>query len=112
MCHFCRSEAWASTLGSQSIEVARLLLGDSSELLAREAGRRLAFRELGTCLGLKCYGVDNGLTKRVDDLIVFWRRCLGQSSDEQVDLRPITLVMYAAALAQGGKIPFLDLIFA
>jgi hypothetical protein len=51
-------------------------------------------------MGLECYGVDEGLRGRVGAVVDFWRQHLAQSTDQ--DLRPITLVMYAAALIPGA----------
>ncbi|KAJ4304050.1 hypothetical protein N0V88_001659 [Collariella sp. IMI 366227] len=99
MSHFFREEEWAATLGSQSLGMARAVLDEKNGLVSRDASRRLAFREFGTCLGLECYGVDEGLKKSVDAVVDFWHHYLEDSTDE--DLRPISLVMYAAALIPG-----------
>lgn len=101
MCHFFRDEDWAMALGSQSLEMAYAMLDRKRGLMARDASRRLAFREFGTCLGLQCYGVDEELQAGVDAIVEFWNHYLETSADE--DLRPISLVMYAAALIPGGK---------
>jgi len=100
MCHFFRGEDWASELGRQSLAVARTILGDERGVMAQRATRRLAFREFGTCMGLECYGVDEGLRASVGAVVDFWQHHLEQSTGE--DLRPITLVMYAAALIPGA----------
>jgi len=107
MAHFFRDEDWAANLGNQSLEMARtMLLDERHGLMARNASRRLAFREFGTCLGLECWGVDDDscadLRRGVDNVVDFWHRYLEESTDE--DLRPISLVMYAAALIPGGKL--------
>lgn len=78
--------------------------------------RRLAFREYGTCLGVKCALLlsdedeDDDLAELAADIIKQWDEAGGGSSDEgQVDYvlrwqrQPITQVMYAAALVPGGK---------
>jgi hypothetical protein len=103
MCHFFRDEEWAATLARKSIEVARGMLDEKVGLMARDASRRLAFREFGTCLGLQCYGADSDdeIRKGVEAIVGFWHRYLEGSTDE--DLRPISLVMYAAALIPGGE---------
>jgi hypothetical protein len=100
MCHFFRDEEWAGELGRQSLAVARTLLDSERGVMAQRISRRLAFREFGTCMGLECYGVDEGLRGRVGAVVDFWRQHLAQSTDQ--DLRPITLVMYAAALIPGA----------
>jgi hypothetical protein len=102
MVHFFRDEDWAMTLGSQSLEMARTILDEKHGLMARDASRRLAFREFGTCLGLECYGADGELKAGVDAIVNFWHHYLESSTDE--DLRPISLVMYAAALIPGGRL--------
>lgn len=101
MCHFFREEEWAATLGRQSLEMARTVLDAKTGLMARDASRRLAFREFGTCLGLECYGADAEIEKGLEAVVGFWHRYLEESTDE--DLRPISLVMYAAALIPGGE---------
>ncbi|KAL2262638.1 hypothetical protein VTK26DRAFT_618 [Humicola hyalothermophila] len=109
MCHFFRLEDWAVALVSQSLDVARMVLLDKKHgLMARDASRRLAFREFGTCLGLECYGVHGELNEGVEAIINFWHHYLEDSTDE--DLRPISLVMYAAALIPGGRLCLLCLL--
>ncbi|KAK3368186.1 hypothetical protein B0H63DRAFT_514862 [Podospora didyma] len=100
MCHFFRDEDWARFLGSQSLEVARIILDDKHGLPARDFSRRLSFREFGVCLGLQCFGIDEELTARVAAVIDFWQSYINDSAEE--DLRPISLVMYAAALVPGA----------
>jgi len=105
MCHFFRDEEWAGELGRQSVAVARTVLDDEQGVMAQRMARRLAFREFGTCMGLECYGVDEDLKARVGAVVDFWQQHLEQSTDEDLrptDLRPITLVMYAAALIPGA----------
>jgi hypothetical protein len=100
MCHFFRDEAWAAALGEESLMIARRVLAGDGGVLGREASHRLAFREFGACLGINCYGGDASLQSKVDDLIKFWERYIESSTEE--DLRPISLVMYAAALNSGA----------
>ena len=74
---------------------------DQGGILDRSLQHRLAFREFGTCLGLGCYGGDGYLTARSKAVVKFWEEYM-----EEVmagDLRPISLVMYAAALIPGGE---------
>ena len=102
VCHFFRDEAWAAQLGEESMSRAAQALGPDG-VMGRHAGSRLAFREFGACLGVQCYGPDEELQAKVDKVIEFWEGYLeGDSADEE-DLRPISLVMYAAALIPGGK---------
>ncbi|KAM7201014.1 hypothetical protein V8F20_005023 [Naviculisporaceae sp. PSN 640] len=103
MCHFFRGkEEWAGKIGEEGLEVARSLLDESSALMRREASGRLAFREFGTCMGLKCYGIagDGELEGKVEKVLNFWEKYLDGSTDD--DLRPISLVMFATALIPGA----------
>lgn len=102
ICHFFRDEDWARTLGSQSLEVGKILLDGKRGVASRDANRRLAFREFGACLGLRCYGcgADAELKESVKGVLEFWQRYLEGSTDE--DLKPISLVMYAAAGLPGA----------
>ncbi|KAK1756217.1 hypothetical protein QBC47DRAFT_379442 [Echria macrotheca] len=100
MAHFFRDETWAATLGGQSLETALVVLDGGRGVMAQSAARRLAFREFGMCLGLKCWGVDGELRSRLQAVIDFWQEFVEDATDE--DLRPITVVMYAAALVPGA----------
>lgn len=101
MCHIFRNETWASNLGAESLGVASMILSRNDGVIARDPGKRLAFREFGTCIGIACFDADMALQSKVEQLIKFWERYIGESTDE--DLRPISLVMYAAALNPGGE---------
>ncbi|KAL2156513.1 hypothetical protein VTH82DRAFT_1258 [Thermothelomyces myriococcoides] len=100
MCHFFKEEEWAMRLGNESLEVARAVLDTKKGLMARNASRRLAFREFGACLGLRCYGADEEIEGKVEAVVNFWHHHMEASTEE--DLRPISLVMYAAALIPGA----------
>jgi hypothetical protein len=52
-------------------------------------------------MGISCFGSDEYLESRVTALMEFWEKHMKQQEDE--DLRPISLVMYSAALIVGGK---------
>ncbi|KAK7908358.1 hypothetical protein PG985_015661 [Apiospora marii] len=70
-------------------------------ILHKSAGRRLAFRELGACLGIKCYAKDaDDLVASADTLVEFWEDHVEESTPE--DLVAITQVMLAAALIPGA----------
>lgn len=92
-------------MGEEGLHVARSLLDDKKTggFMTRAASGRLAFREFGTCMGLKCYGItgDEDLERKVEAVLRFWERCLDGSTED--DLRPISLVMFAAALIPGGE---------
>lgn len=78
--------------------------------------QRLAFREFGTCLGVKCVLLvstsefDEDLDTLAGDILDQWEQSVvGSKGDEVTDdalqrqgLKPITKVMYAAALIPGG----------
>lgn len=100
--HFAQDEEWASRFADEALRVASDILADGSYAMRRSTSHRLAFRELGACLGVACSEGDDNLRVRVDALIAFWGRHLDQTDG---DLRPISLVMYSAALISGGKNP-------
>jgi len=104
MCHLFKGEEWARRLGDEGVRKAGSMLGPKG-VMALEPSRRLAFREFGTCMGVQCYGADEGLATEVDAVVNYWQKYLEESTDE--DLRPISLVMYAAALIPGGMLWFL-----
>ena len=77
---------------------------------------RLAFREFGTCLGIKCAlsvstEFDEDLDALADEILDRWEQSgVGPKGDDVTNdalqrqgLRPITKVMYAAALIPGGQ---------
>lgn len=100
MAHWYRDEEWAATLGRQSLEKSQLVLDDKRGFMAQKPAHRLAFREFGLCLGLRCWGCDDWLRTRVEAVIDFWHDFVEDPTDQ--DLRPITLAMYAAALIPGA----------
>lgn len=53
------------------------------------------------CLGISCFGGDEPLQVIAAALIEFWEDYMREVPDG--NLRPITLVMYAAALIPGGE---------
>lgn len=110
MCHIARSEDWAQTLGAESLVVARRIIDPDLGVMARPAGRRLAFREFGFCLGVWCYGAGEEVTEGTRGLVGFWRGYAEGEGDKGDDLRPISLVMYAAALKPGGEFPEVSLL--
>lgn len=100
-------------LGAHGTGIARRIFVEQNtgphSLLHQAVGRRLAFRELGACLGIKCYAKDAAdLVASSDALIAFWEDHVEQSTPE--DLMAITQVMLAAALVPGGEIvdPVID----
>lgn len=79
-----------------------MLLKEHGGILDRSPQYRLAFREFGTCLGIECYGGDEYLAGRVKAVIQFWEGYMEEVTAD--DLRPISLVMYAAAVIPGGEL--------
>jgi hypothetical protein len=77
-----------------------VLFKEKGRTLDRSAPHLLAFREFGTCLGIECYGGDEYLSSRTAAIVKFWEGYMEEVTAD--DLRPITLVMYAAALIPGG----------
>lgn len=99
MCHFFRTEEWAGRLGEESM---RRVPGVLRAVMARDPARRLAFREFGTCLGVRCWdGAVGEAESVVEEVLAFWERHMDASTQD--DLRPISFVMHAAALIPGGK---------
>ncbi|CAI4213100.1 unnamed protein product [Parascedosporium putredinis] len=100
MCHLAGNELWANTLGEESLSLAHRVLNPERGFTSRAAGRRLAFREFGFCLGIQTYGRDRFLAHKVEDVLQFWNEHSETFSDD--DLGPISSVMYAAALKPGA----------
>ncbi|UNI18659.1 hypothetical protein JDV02_004913 [Purpureocillium takamizusanense] len=102
------SSAWAQRFVDDALGLARVLLGPDSQLMRRDASRRLAFREFGACLGVRCAAAaaaDQVLQERVRAVLAFWERHQQgepDDDDDNDDLRPISKVMYAAALVPGA----------
>ena len=62
---------------------------------------RLAFREFGTCLGIRCQERGEKWSRRAEMILSAWqKKDLINSTPER--LQPITLVMFATALLPGG----------
>ncbi|RFU79262.1 hypothetical protein TARUN_2974 [Trichoderma arundinaceum] len=102
MCHIWEDEPWAAKLRDKALPRAEELLGEHSAIMQRSASRRLAFREFGTCIGVACLDVGDHLESRVEALLEFWDKHIDHK-DAEDDLRPISRVMYAAALVVGGE---------
>ncbi|KAI1082643.1 hypothetical protein F5B20DRAFT_532073 [Whalleya microplaca] len=107
--HLDRSAEWSRALAAVGLRVARdrVVPASRAPLGSRDRYARLAFREFGACLGIKCYFGDGegdeesrDLLEGVDAILGVWEHKLEEGYD--VDLRPINLVMYAAALIPGA----------
>ncbi|KAG8984929.1 hypothetical protein FRB90_005047 [Tulasnella sp. 427] len=107
-------EDWADVLAQKAMACPRRLV-ESKTTLARPTSRRLAFREFGTALGLKCcidLARQHGLEALPDDLCREWEetglvpeptaeRKKAMEGSRLAELMPITQVMYASALVPG-----------
>jgi hypothetical protein len=63
---------------------------------------RLAFRDFGALVGLGCFDDDDEyLIARAELIMAMWEKRMAKMVPE--DLRPITMVMYSAALLPTGK---------
>lgn len=106
MCHAAQDEAWAQRLGAESLVVARRVMDPELGVTASPAASRLAFRELGFCLGVGCFEAEGEVGERARELVEFWRGYAEREGGEGGDwdaLRAISRVMYAAALKPGGE---------
>ncbi|KAI5919894.1 hypothetical protein F4810DRAFT_685434 [Camillea tinctor] len=113
ICHLDRDALWSRRLATQGLRLARarFLAACAAPLTEASRRRRLAFREFGACLGIKCYGAEEeSLVAGVEEVLGVWEGKLTTVDNDEDDLRPINLVMYAAALIPGafrdGYVPF------
>ncbi|TGJ83294.1 hypothetical protein E0Z10_g5470 [Xylaria hypoxylon] len=106
LAHFNRDAPWSRELSGQALEIARgrFLVAAAKPLTAASNLHRLAFREFGACLGIKCYEKElESLVEGVETVLDIWKgKMLKDEDGEDDDLRPINLVMYAAALITGA----------
>ncbi|EAA59365.1 predicted protein [Aspergillus nidulans FGSC A4] len=118
-CHFeGRNGEGEKVLRDEIEDYARVMkrkdeLLEIRRYLDRSMKYRLAFREFGTALGLRCMAEQEVEKERAVDLRAYseqilnvWRPVMEASlSDDATpeDLRPITRVMYAAALIPGAS---------
>ncbi|KAK9853035.1 hypothetical protein MYU51_007611 [Penicillium brevicompactum] len=108
---FSRTEDWAADLINKCFEQMYNLF-ETNQYLERNIKFRLAFREFGTCMGIQCEAEVNTEKDRSvdmkcysDAIIAAWDPYMELSISENLtpeDLRPITRVMYAAALIPGA----------
>jgi len=109
-------EPWAAAVMERASENLREL-AFVNRYFEYPLERRLAFREFGTCLGVKCALVLSELQEENEDLVGVaedildqWEEAgIGAAGDGKLDvaikkqgLRPITNVMYAASLIPGA----------
>ncbi|KAI1465256.1 uncharacterized protein F4812DRAFT_452617 [Daldinia caldariorum] len=105
--HFDKDAPWSRELSSQGLAIARARFLPAAQSPISAGGKkqhayRLAFREFGGCLGIKCYVDDPAqpLHAATEVVLDAWEGKVLHAADE--DLRPINLVMYAAALIPGA----------
>jgi hypothetical protein len=111
-------ETWAAQLANQCTQQLRRTSacclqtstdGDAGNLfekdgyLQRSLRYRLAFRDFGACMGIGCHAGDDHLRDCAVEIVNSWEK---HTSETPGDLRPITKVMYAAAIIPGGRFPF------
>ncbi|GFN10474.1 hypothetical protein AtubIFM56815_001299 [Aspergillus tubingensis] len=102
-------EEWAGELLGRGVERVYDLF-EIKHYLQRDPRYRLAFREFGAAMGIKCVAEqlaekDTAVDLKVyaDQIVDFWAPYMaGEEEDDIEDLRPITQVMYAAALIPGA----------
>ncbi|KAI1761479.1 hypothetical protein GGR53DRAFT_522364 [Hypoxylon sp. FL1150] len=104
-CHLDRDAAWSRSLARDALAIARyrfLPAAQSPITASRKQPYRLAFREFGACMGIKCYEDDPTKPMHAGAQIVLdaWEGKVLKGADE--DLRPINMTMYAAALIPGA----------
>ncbi|KAJ6144800.1 hypothetical protein N7470_008695 [Penicillium chermesinum] len=110
---FADKEDWASNLATRCFEQLYDLF-EINRHLARNIKYRLAFREFGTCVGAQCQAQQTTDKERAvdyktwsDAIITDWDPYMQLTISEDLTpqgLRPITRVMYAAALMPGGTL--------
>ncbi|KAF4959211.1 hypothetical protein FGADI_1855 [Fusarium gaditjirri] len=100
ICHFYPHEEWSQALTRQAMDLIDDLFDGKFTDMSGSASKRLAFREFGTCLGVHCVGPDEPLREQVSTLIGFWEDHIHQHDGD--GLKPISQVMYAAAIIPGA----------
>lgn len=108
---FAEKEDWATQLSGECFEHIYELF-EIDRYLDRSHKYRLAFREFGTCMGIKCMSEQSTEKESAVDLKVYadkildsWNIYMQKSLATKMtpdDLRPITRVMYASALLPGA----------
>ncbi|KAM0558001.1 hypothetical protein ACHAPJ_005168 [Fusarium lateritium] len=101
ICHFHQHEEWSQTFTRESMDLVDEIFDGKCADMSGKACNRLAFREFGACLGVQCIEPDEALKTQVDALVKFWEGHIHQHDGD--GLKPISQVMYAAAIIPGGK---------
>ncbi|RAL00974.1 uncharacterized protein BO80DRAFT_91763 [Aspergillus ibericus CBS 121593] len=103
---FTGREEWADELVGRGGEVVYDLFEDD-RCLDRDMRFRLAFREFGAAMGIRCVAEQEAEKDRAVDLKVYADRIVEcwkphMNDAEEDELTPITQVMYASALIPGA----------
>ncbi|KAF9886934.1 hypothetical protein FE257_010675 [Aspergillus nanangensis] len=104
---FTENELWASRLSGRCCEQIYNLF-EVNRYLERSVKYRLAFREFGACMGMRCMLNESRLQGYARQILDSWDVYMEKSLSADItrdDLRPITRVMYATALLPGGTEP-------
>ncbi|KAL2871150.1 uncharacterized protein BJX67DRAFT_377752 [Aspergillus lucknowensis] len=109
--HWFAEEEWAAELAERCFEQIYDLI-EIDRYLERSTKYRLAFREFGTALGVRCMAEQETEKERAVDLRAYGDRILAAwepymegslaGGATPQDLRPITRAMYAAAIIPGA----------
>ncbi|RFU24682.1 hypothetical protein B7463_g11655, partial [Scytalidium lignicola] len=92
-------EEWAADLENRCLKRVGKLLSQGPHWCELRF-YRLAFRDFGACMGIKCSPeASSNLKEQAEELINKWEVALASTPGE---LKPITQVMYAAALIPGA----------
>jgi hypothetical protein len=76
-------------------------LYEDEEYFKGRTSYRLAFREFGTCMGIRCHDRGQEWIERYERIMSIWDKPdLMKSTPKQ--LQAITMVMFASALIPGG----------
>ncbi|RAH83502.1 hypothetical protein BO86DRAFT_40462 [Aspergillus japonicus CBS 114.51] len=105
-----KGEEWAGRMAGDCLARVDELF-ERRHFLDRDLRSRLAFREFGTCLGLRCMAEQSDqdraveLKSHAERIVECWDPYIWMETGRNAtpeELRPITRVMYAAALIPGA----------
>ncbi|KAL2826892.1 hypothetical protein BDW59DRAFT_160778 [Aspergillus cavernicola] len=106
--HWAVDEEWAGKLAERCFEQIYELF-EIERYFERRPKYRLAFREFGTAMGMRCMAEQDSEKERSVDLKVYadrilaaWEPYMEGEGAAPEDLRPITRVMYASAVIPGA----------
>ncbi|PYI07189.1 hypothetical protein BO78DRAFT_367029 [Aspergillus sclerotiicarbonarius CBS 121057] len=105
---FLGREEWADELVERGVKRVYNLF-EKDRYLDQDIRHRLAFREFGAAMGIRCVAEQEADKDRAVDLKVFadrivdcWRPYMAGADGGEDELTPITQVMYASALMPGA----------